>query len=429
MFRKLTDRLSSAASNVLGTEDPNVQRLVQMGFDAPSARNALEASGGNVDRAAELLLSSGAGASSMITTAATPAATTSSHHSSEEETLRRVVEESYRMEQERQTKNDTAAATTTTTKASRKAVRTAAMSKAALAAEQRANGVVSAKVGLSHTHPDIKLIPKLQDKSKEEQVLRCADRLKSSPQAVDTLYRALTAVQKDPDNPKFRKIDKTTAGYQRSLVNAPGAEDLLKAMNYRVHGTQSLMLDRGMVDPALLYLGVSALEQTKLTDEYKQSKAKIAFAKTIQQVRHSADASEAEAIKRAALMAKCPTEPAEGRGALVQVIMAEETVRRRFDGDDTLQDILHWLGGHGSVIPEKIMSREWSLVDLNRYPMAPIDCQANQHHTLQYIGCWPSGRLEVLPSEEEWKERGEVVARAGSSRGLASAPNDVVYNS
>ena len=126
-------------------------------------------------------------------------------------------------------------------------------------------------------------------------------------------------------------------------------------------------------------------------------------------------------------MAKCPTEPAEGRGALVQVVMAEETVRRRFDGDDTLQDILHWLGGHGSVIPEKILSREWSLVDMNRYPIAPIDCQANQHHTLQYIGCWPSGRLEVLPSEEEWKERGEV-ARAGSSRGLGSAPSDVVYN-
>ena len=413
MFRRLTERLSSA---VLG-EDPKVQRLVAMGFDAPSAANALEACNGNVDRAAELLLSS------------TPPTTATTAQSDEEATLQRIMQESYQMEQQR-----------------RKPTRTAAMNKAAQAAERRSAGertttpttttrpvarptVRTTSGGLSAHHPDVKLIPKLQDKSTEEQILRCADRLKSSPQAVDTLYRALTAVQQNPENAKFRKIDKTTAGYQRSLANAPGAEDLLSAMNYRPHGTQSLVLDRGMVDPALLYLGVSALEQTKATSEYKQGKAKIAFAKQVLEIQQLANSSEAEAIQRAALMAKCPTEPAEGRGALMQVVFADETLRRRFDGDDTLQDVLNWLGAHGTPIPEKLQSREWSLVDLNRYPVIPIDCEANQHQTLQFLGCWPSGRLEVLASDEEWRLGFVANVKAGSSRGLGSAPSDVVYQS
>jgi hypothetical protein len=86
-----------------------------------------------------------------------------------------------------------------------------------------------------------------------------------------------------------------------------------------------------------------------------------------------ADSSETEAIQRAALMATCPTEPADGRGALMQVVLADKTERRRFDGDDTLRDVLNWPGGHGTAIPEEILSRERSLVDLNRYPLVPHD--------------------------------------------------------
>ena len=143
----------------------------------------------------------------------------------------------------------------------------------------------------------------------------------------------------------------------------------------------------------------------------------------MKQVRQLSETHEMEA--REVFLSKCPTEPPEGRGALMQVNLADETVRRRFDGDDTLQDVLNWLGGHGSVIPSKLMSREWSLVDRNRYPMVPMDCEANQSHTLQFIGCWPSGRLEVLASDEDWIER--RTGKVGSSRGLGGAPSDVVY--
>merc|ERR1712151_821904 len=256
------------------------------------------------------------------------------------------------------------------------------------------------------------------------------DRLKSYPRAVDTLYISLTALQKNPNNDKYRKIDKTTTGYQRSLANAPGAEDMFKAMNFCPlrGGPNTLILNIQDYDHALLYLGISALEQTRKTKEYVDAKRKVQFAKEVRNIQFSSDSSEREAVKRAEFMAQCPTEPSDGRGALVQVVVADETIKRRFDGDDTLGDVLNWLGGHGSVIPEKIRNREWSIVDLNRYPLTPIDCNdVNENYTLQYIGCWPSGKLEILPSTEEWQRNdnsgngSNINTKVGETRGLGSA--------
>ena len=377
MFRRLTNRISSA----LGTaENENLQALIAMGFEASAANAALAATDNNVERAAELLLVS-----------STQQQTTSS--SRPEPPAPR---------------------------------RTAAMNRAAAAAAARQipstpqPSTPSSRL-VAH-HPDVKVIPKLQEKSKEEQILRCADRLKQNHVAVDTLLRALSTVRDHPENPKFRKVDKTTAGYQRSLANVPGAEDFLRAMNYRDATSTSLILDRAAVDPALLYLGISALEQMRLTKEYQESKMKAVFAKEIEQIRAEADYSEAEAIARANFLSKCPSEP--GKGGLVQITMANETIRRRFDGDDTLEDVLNFLGAHGTKIPENLVNKEWALVDSNRYPLLPIDCHSNRSNTLQYIGCWPSGKLEILPNKEEWLSNENLVR--GDSRGLGSAPADLL---
>lgn len=410
MFRKLKGHITSAANNVLGAEDPKVRSLTAMGFSVVQAKNALEATNGDVDRAAELLL---AHPEPHPPNPPTPATT-------DDATMQRVMQESKQLEEERQRQQ---AAKRTQQNPTRT---TAAAQKAGQAAASRANGELTTSIGLASHHPDVKIIPKLQDKSKEEQILRCANRLKHSPAAVDTLCKALTAVQQNPDNDKFRRIDKTTTGYQRSVDGAPGAEDMLRAMSYKAQGPNVLALQRSNVDPALLYLGISALEQTKLSPEYKQGKRTAAFAKTVREIQTQSDASETEAIRRSGFMANCPTEPAEGRGALMQVVMANETVRRRFDSDDQLRDVLHWLGGHASAIYDKILSREWSLVDLNRYPVVPIDCAIEQDHTLQYIGCWPSGRLEIVPSTEEWMQGIAPDVQRGSSRGLGSAPSDAM---
>jgi hypothetical protein len=427
MFRKLTDRLVSVASAAAGWDDPqHIRALTSMGFtDDVSIRQALQATDGDVDAAAGLLLAMTSGSG----TAAAPIDV----DRDDDAVMRRVLQESARAEEQDRKRR------------ARQQFRSAAAVKAGQAAAVRSSTTTttttttSTSAGLAVTHPAVKLIPKLQDKTTEEQILRCADRLKTFPSAVDTLHRALTTIQNNPETASYRTVDKSQAGYQRTLAHATGAEDFLTAILFRPHGPTTLVLERHLVDPALLYLGISALEQTKLTDDYKNTKQKAVFAKTVQQLLSSSETGndkaylpeqQLEAQSRASYIAKLPTEPPEGtRGALMTVVLADQTLRRRFDGDDTLLDVLHWLGSQASAIPDKILTREWSLVDKNKYPLTPVHCENLQRHTIQYIGCWPSGMLEIVPSSEQWKLVGANGAGAstitdatsqGSSRGLGT---------
>lgn len=247
-------------------------------------------------------------------------------------------------------------------------------------------------------------------------------------------------LQMNPNDPKFQQIDQSNIGYQKSLANAPGAEDLLLAMNYQKLGNK---LNLGGYCPATVYLGISALEQIKETSiEYKQGKAKLQLERDIQSIQESADSSTEEAIGRANFMSKCPSEPSPGRGSWMYIqLTSENTIQRRFDGDDTLQDVLHWLGGHGTAIFTKLVeTKEWCLVDLHRSPPMPFtDLETLQHKTLQYIGCWPSGKLAIQPmpvvnntknsrlvnsnSSKDDSATTEDAPKGGSSRGLGAAPS------
>mmetsp|Transcript_11201 Transcript_11201/g.25013 ORF Transcript_11201/g.25013 Transcript_11201/m.25013 type:complete len:445 (+) Transcript_11201:76-1410(+) len=444
MFRKLADGLknaTSAATNALGvTSDDKESQLVAMGVanNRQEATNALQATNGNVDQAAELLLAQRQ--HDQHRTTANPT-NNHNHQHDEDEDLRRALQAS--MNDARttngQNRNESMRRAATAAEVRNKKTppkqRTAAMHKAAQAAEARyehggtnPHKLSTAAGALAMDHPDVKVVPKLQDKTIEEQILRCADRLKTSPAAVDTLYRACTTIQQHPKEDKYRTIDTTTAGFQRSLANAPGAVDFLKGIHFHPSPHNSDLLRLDLVDPARIYLGVSALEQTKRTPEYIAGKGRIVLTKEIAALRAQANTSEAEALKRAAFMAKCPSEPAQGQGAWMQIALADhETIRRRFDGDDTLQDVLNWLGSHASEIPTKLTERSWMLQDMNRYPVAPLDCIKHASYTLQYLGCFPSGRLEIVPSTEQWKSGMDIDgAPKGSARGLGAAPKEAL---
>merc|ERR1712232_800890 len=119
--------------------------------------------------------------------------------------------------------------------------------------------------------------------------------------AVDTLLRAFTFIRQDPDNDKYRKIDKLTVGFQNTLEGKPGVMDLLFAMNFKGgNHNQYLILERAGVDMALLYLGISALEQVRKSDEYIMSKLSIQFEKELKKIQNGECVSEEdEVLKRA----------------------------------------------------------------------------------------------------------------------------------
>merc|ERR1712038_1061165 len=165
---------------------------------------------------------------------------------------------------------------------------------------------------------------------------------------------------------------------------------------------------------------------------------------------------EEELVQRSAYLSKCPSEPSGGTGALLQITMAGTNTNsnssnnnnmklsRKFDGDDTLNDILSFIGAHGTILPIKLSTKEWCLVDLNRYPVVPLNVELNRNKTLSFLGLWPSGKLEIRPSEDSWKDGDNNTKegkedgsgggggdlgeeeKMGSSRGLNAAPSSVL---
>jgi len=230
---------------------------------------------------------------------------------------------------------------------------------------------------------------------------------------------------------KYRRINKLNPGYQKSIATIPGAEPLLLSINFMPSGRNELILR--IVDLQLLQLGLSSLDTIKETMEYKVAKRETVFIKEMNQLLTSTP-NEMELAERKELLSKCPREPTKGRGAIIYIILGGDgqnakTLKRRFDGDDTLQDVLHWLGGEvGTLFPQNLNNRQWSLVDSNRYPRdIPIDCEAHANKTLQHLGFWPSGRLALRPSSPQWIDRLDSSPPIiGVSRGLGSAPNETL---
>ena len=278
---------------------------------------------------------------------------------------------------------------------------------------------------LAHHHPNVKTPQRLEEKSKEEQIRRSCDRFKSYPTTVDTLIRALSTISSNPVEGKYRRIDQTNPGYQRSLANVPGAEQLLLALGFTPINSQTLYLHR--VNRQLLSLALTTLEQTKETPEYQQGKKELLFSKEVTAQLH-ATPTEVEQRERMEMSSKLPREAPLSRGTVIMIQLNDNDntmLSRRFDGDDTFADVLNWLGGTvGFTFLDKLCTtRQWSLVDVNRQGHVPIDCEANRSKTLQHLGFWPSGRLALRPSSTEWIEGVSMNVEMGVSRGLGSPDN------
>ena len=209
MFRRLADRVSNAvAQATMSTEQQHIQTLCSMGYPEADARAAYNACGGDVDRAAERLLSSSSGNNNH-------------HHSTEalqqqeDDDLQRALQASMIQPQNFPSDNNANNNTSIRSAASRKAGQ-AALSRFEQKQQPKKKKNISAtgnhpttpdssNVGNTASkkrstspvpsHPGVKVPAKLSDKSKEEQIVRTADRLKSYPQAVDTLYKALKGTQ------------------------------------------------------------------------------------------------------------------------------------------------------------------------------------------------------------------------------------------
>ena len=450
MFRKLRNNLGSVFQN------DRVNVLINMGFDESQAKIALEASGGNVDQAAELLLSSLSNdnptrnvndALQQEIGLTAPSFTSYQPDLDQDEMMGKAIQASIASEEDRLKRKNREVTRTNelTTKKKNDGNNKIAKSQlknlsrrtpAAIAAENRLKHSIPIKSNVTQKKSINKMLTPLKNKSKEEQISRLAARLSPYPSAVDTLRIALTALKNDVSNPKYRTIDKNTAGYQKILQPLPAAHDLLLAVNFtkRPRGKHGiLVIEKSQVDMALLWIAITALEKTSKTEEYKNAKEKLKFEKELRAMLSidEINVSEKEIAERLNYLEKLAKEPSEKQDykvgessihqniALIHVhLLPEKIVKRRFDGDDQLRDIIFWMGTFDSKIPSKILSGEWCLVDKNTPKSNSIPCdERSLNMTLQRIGCWPSGRLELRQGKSNIQDM-DMIELQESTRGL-----------
>ena len=83
---------------------------------------------------------------------------------------------------------------------------------------------------------------------------------------------------------------------------------------------------------------------------------------------------------------------------------------RRFSGDDTVRDLLNWLAAIGTASKDKLVSGEWLLLDVNKFPMTVVEVpkkETDEGGTLQANGFWPSATL-CIRGKEEFEMKGDT---------------------
>jgi len=283
----------------------------------------------------------------------------------------------------------------------------------------------------STSRPKVHMPKKLSDHNQEDIIIRSANRFAPYSLCVDTLLRSLRTIRSDPNNRKYQSIDTTGAAFRRSLT-APGVIDFLKAVNFHSSPNSNRVLTLSHYDPAAFYLAISALERIQNTSpEYSKNKALRTFQKEIDNCLVTSSNDDTETLAREKYLSKLPREPTNGGSPItvefglavrntannngndigttnvVDTDYKEQTttkkISRGFDHDDTLGDVVNWLGGQASAIPNKLRTGEWTIIDRNRigseedYNYHRLDVSELSDKTLHYIGCWPSGRIAIVP--------------------------------
>lgn len=470
MFQRLISRILPTGQEATPQQEQqqshemsDVNRIIDMGFSEEQALNALLISHNDVSRALEYLLQSLVAPSSpevqplsSRTVASNASAIIAVDYSDEDEQLQRALRDSMLVEQNPSSfKAEQINNNHRVKKVGQQGGKKTATSipiagnKAGQAAMERLErqkqyGLKGNTTTRSSSNRGKIPLP-LSGKSKEEQILRSVNRMSPYPKAVDTMLQAMRRLQQDDSSStvrhsKFSEIDKSSTGYQKALEGVPGVTDLFLALNFELVANKWTLPSYRAMDKALLWLVTSSLEQVRATNpDYRRAKLKMEF---ISEVRHMLENAATETCQqqeelraRAVHKNLCPSEPAEGtlHTIIVSIVLAtshskkkqeeeydiinsktasssttKTILSRRFHSDDTVRDLLHWLGGNASAIPINLKLRKWCLRDKNRYPSHPISCteEVDLDKTLQSVGCFPAGLLELDLSDDEWSNHG-----------------------
>ena len=123
---------------------------------------------------------------------------------------------------------------------------------------------------------------------------------------------------------------------------------------------------------------------TTSSKEYAMSKKGLNFNRRVQEMLASADTSNTDIFSH-----KLSSEPDSTQNtSTIHVYLTDDIIRkRRFYPDDTLEDILYWIGTISHEILQNITSKEWCLLNRDTSPKQIIQTDNRTlKQTLQSLG-------------------------------------------
>ena len=370
-------------SQAAPTGGSHIADLVAMGFTQENAQVALEAAGGDVQRAAAMLLEQQEVTAAPARAPQPPADTRGpAVRAAEGRELARArsvapPRQRRRARQRRRRSRATAprsAAATTAGAARRQRLAAAAPAPPGRRRARRLRRAARAASSGAAGTP-------------EERVQRAAARLAGHAAAVDILVTSLTRVLQNPADEKYRTVNIQNKHFQSTVAAAPGGMEFMYAVGFEpMHG--HLVLQSR--DPALVWIGKSALEQLRGTSSYGASKEALQLQQAL--ALSKVEYETHDEVARAAFLLRVPEEPPEGAAGSTKICVhvGQEQVWRRFESCNTLEDLLNFVRS----LP-KAPKRDLVLDNITTRPPRRLDTAAQLGLTLQRLDMWPSGHVAV----------------------------------
>lgn len=253
-------------------------------------------------------------------------------------------------------------------------------------------------------------------------------RLAETPQAVDALYFVIDKILKNPRDSKNKQVNITKPVFFRTIGRSGDwGIRFLEALGFiKSQNKQYYVLHKRYEDLNKVSIGFNKLKKAQESETYLLAQDKISFAKETAKL--LSDGSEEENISKLKFMEKVPAEPKKGAGGntSVRVYFGDADISRYFASDNTLQSVLNWVSAslHSSLI-DKLQQQKFELIDRTVYPPKVIIINTKQQQqsnrksdasseldilgmldnlnvekpseekTLQSLGIWPSGEIEI----------------------------------
>lgn len=239
----------------------------------------------------------------------------------------------------------------------------------------------------------------------EDRIVKAAEQLTACPPALDVLLLSLRKAIADPTMKRTRKIDVNDQVYRKTVADASGGRDLLYACGYRPDGKLTEPGSLGYLvlehfDASVLARAIQVLEQAQSSEAYLRAAAQRKEEHDAARARIAAE--ESARVQRAAHRAKVPHEPEAGgtvygTSSVSQIdvhISGEEKVSRRFESQDTLAHLEHFIRSL-AMCPGDDPEVDLLIEDVTTSPPRSLDLDIEGGETLYALGLWPLAHVRV----------------------------------